>query len=49
MCLAKVYVRAAATDAPDEFVMENVSRVVVDDGRVLVTSILRETEDCELV
>ena len=42
MCLAKVYVR---TGDAEELVMENVTRVTVDDGRVLLKSILMEAEE----
>jgi|BarGraNGADG00212_1021973.scaffolds.fasta_scaffold114682_1 predicted RNA-binding protein len=44
MCLAKAYVR---TDAVEELVMENVAHVVVNDGRVLLTSIFTETEELQ--
>ncbi len=44
MCLAKVYLH---TDAAEELVMENVARVVVNDGQVLLTSIIMETEELQ--
>ena len=44
MCLAKVYVR---TDTAEELVMENVAHVVVNDGRVLITSLFMETEELQ--
>ena len=44
MCLAKAYVR---TDAAEELVMENVARVVVNDDRVLLTSIFMETDELQ--
>jgi predicted RNA-binding protein len=44
MCLAKVYVR---TDTAEELVMENVTHVVVNDGRVLLTSLFMETEELQ--
>jgi predicted RNA-binding protein len=44
MCLAKVYVR---TDTAEELVMENVAHVVVNDGRVLLTSLFMETEELQ--
>ena len=45
MCLAKVYVSAAAGDAGAELLMENVARIVVDGDRVRLSSILGETEE----
>lgn len=44
MCLAKAYVR---TNTAEELVMENVAHVVVNDGRVLLTSIFTETQELE--
>ncbi len=44
MCLAKAYIR---TDTTEALVMENVARVVVNDGRVLLTSIFTETEELQ--
>ena len=44
MCLAKVYVR---TDTAEELVMENVTHVVVNDGRVFLTSLFMETEELQ--
>ena len=44
MCLAKVYVRKGAAE---ELVMENVTNVIVDDGRVLVKSILMAAEELQ--
>lgn len=44
MCLAKVYMR---TGAAEELVMENVTSVIVDDGRVLLKSILMEAEELQ--
>ena len=44
MCLAKVYVH---TDGAEELVMENVAHVVVNDGRVLLTSLFMETEELQ--
>lgn len=44
MCLARVYVRTGATE---ELVMENVTHVIVDDGRVLLKSIFMAAEELQ--
>ena len=45
MCLAKVYVSAAADEDGPRLLMENVTRVVVEGEKVLVTSLFSETDE----
>jgi predicted RNA-binding protein len=44
MCLAKVYVRS---EAAEELVMENVTHVTVNDGHILLKSLLEESKEVE--
>ena len=45
MCLAKVYLRAAADDDDPRLLMENVTRIVVEGDNVRATSLFRETDE----
>jgi len=45
MCLAKAYVRSSAAEPEGRLLMENVTRVEVDEDRVHLTSLLGDHEE----
>jgi len=47
MCLAKAYVRSAASEAEGELLMENVTRINVDGDKVSLTSLLGDAEELQ--